>query len=203
MILVATSGDVDSCWLEVPDPERQHADMPGGGIVKLSSTGRRQRGVYAVEFAVVLLGSLTLLIPLTELLRLSVFDQTLARATHQAARAAAVDPGNCDASVASAFQPRNGETLIGWLLDADDNGAVNVVRADGWPGQGSPLREVLVQVDAETNLLDGVDWTAGCGTAGALIRVRARVVVPPWFAGVLWPDGFRREHVSWARNQLG
>ena len=169
-----------------------------------SLSGERQRGFYAVEFAIVVLGSLSLLIPVSEFLRLSLFDQTLARATHLAALAASADPENCDASITAAFQPRDGETLIGWLLDLHDDGAVGVTRADNWPDPDDASREVLVAVGWDDDPSDGVDWTDGCGSAGAWIRVRSRVVVRPWspIAQALWPGGFSREHTSWARNQL-
>ena len=170
-----------------------------------SPSGKRQRGVYALEFALVLLGSLSLLIPMSEFLRLSLFDQALARATHQAALAASGDPGNCEARITGVFQPRDGETLIGWLLDAHDDGAVGVALADDWPDPNDAAREVVVAVGWDDNPNNGLDWADGCGRPGAWIRVRSRIVVRPWFlfAQTLWPDGFSREHVSWARNQLG
>lgn len=170
-----------------------------------STRRRRQRGVYAVEFAIVLLGSLSLLIPVAEFLRLSLFDQTLARATFQAARAAAADPGNCEAAIVAVFQPREGETLIGWLLDAHDDGAVGVTRTDAAPDPNDPATEVVVQVGAVDDLRTALNWTDGCGVAGSWIRLRARIVVRPWspFAQAIWPDGFSRGHISWARNQLG
>lgn len=167
----------------------------------------RRRGFYAVEFAIVLTGSLALLVPVAEFLRLSLFDQTLARATHLAAQAASESPGTCEDSVKGAFQPREGETLIGWLLDAHDDGAVGVSLKDGWPSADQPADEVRVAVDADDDATNGLDWdptVVSCGTPGAWIRVRSRVVVMPWspVARAMFPDGFSREHVSWARNQL-
>ncbi len=149
------------------------------------------------------MGSLSLFVPVAEFLRLSLFDQALARATHQAARAAAADPGLCEARIRGAFQPRPGETLIGWLLDTQDDGAVGVRRDDGWPTPGDAAGEVLVTVAADDDISDAVAWNDGCGGPGAWIRVRSRIVVQPWsgFARALFPDGFARERVSWARNQ--
>lgn len=162
----------------------------------------RPRGFYSVEFAIVLLGSLSLFVPIAEFLRLSLYDQTLARAAHQAARAAGADPVQCEAAIRGAFQPQAGETLIGWLLDTHGDGSVGLKLEDAWPDPTDATEEVLVDVTSDSDIgTSAVDWRAGC--RGHWIRLRARIVVQPWspFARALWPDGFGREHVSWARNQ--
>lgn len=145
--------------------------------------------------------SLMLFGPVGEFFRLSLIDQTLARVTHQAALAAAADPGNCTTAIADAFAE---DRAASWLLDLDENGGIGIAAGNtGWPDNSS-ASEVLVGVNWDANLADGVSWTGtGCGPDGSWMRVRAAVVVQPWFGPVraVWPGGFRREHTSWARNQ--
>ena len=157
---------------------------------------RGVHGAVAVEYSVVLLASLALIAPAGEFLRLSFIDQTLARATHWAARAAAADPGNCDAAVQAAFEA---DSAARWLFDVNDDGSIGITSGDdGWPDNSS-ASEVQVGVAWDADLSDGVSWPGtGCGDAGSWIRVRARLSVQPWFGplGVV-----RRQHESWARNQ--
>ena len=152
------------------------------------------RGALSVEFAVVMTASLSLFAPAGEFFRLSLMDQTLARATHLAARAAGADPADCMAAVTRAFMS---DAAARWLLDFDNDGAVAVVAAGG-------SGEVEVTVEWDADPADAVPWTgAGCGGAGDWIRVRARIVVQPWFGPLraLWQGGVTREHESWGRNQ--
>lgn len=187
----------------------------GGGHLSAARRGRA-RGTYAIEFGLVLLGSLSLFIPVGEFLRVSLFDQALARATHQAARAAGMTPEDCDASIRGAFNPATGETLFRWLLDAHGDGTVGVSAPgagglDAWPDPSNAAEEVLVTVTFDEDASDAVDWrsvdwtASDCGAGGDWLRVRSRIVIRPWMplAQRLWPDGFAREHVSWARNQRG
>ena len=158
-----------------------------------------------VEFVLILLISiLVLFAPAGEFFRLSLIDQTLARATHLAARAAGSDPSNCEAATKRAFE---GDGAARWLLDLDGNGEIGVVSGDGdeeWP-DGSSTQEVQVGVSWDGDLSDDEEWSeTGCGDPGSWIRVRARVRVQPWFgpARMFWDDeGIGREHESWARNQ--
>ena len=171
------------------------------------NSGRRAEGAaYSVEFLLVMLGALSLLLPVAEIYRLSLFDQALARATHEGARAAAADPIACGAAVTAAF---NGNSLARWLFDLNGDGTIGVAAqpasADLWPA-GSATDEAHITVVADENLFDGVDWeVAGCGASGSdgWIQVRSRIVVDPWAAPLrlVWPDGFRRQQQSWARNQ--
>ncbi len=172
----------------------------GNGRSVVAGDAARQRGAYAVEFLIVLMGSLSLFVPLAEFLRISLFDQALARATQQAARAAASAPaGQCLARVTGVFQPRAGETLIGWLLDLDGDGRVVVQDGAGWPAAGS---EVQVASSGASELGPTVGpWSWGaCGSGGALTLLRARMVVPYWsgFTRAVLGNGLPREHVSWA-----
>lgn len=167
------------------------------------SSGRRAGGAITVEFALILMGSLAFFGPVGEFYRLSLIDQTLARATHLGARAAGADPGLCQSAVAAAF---NADLMALWLLDTNDDGTIGVALMDdlSWP-DGSPAEEVAITVAVDEDLFDGGDWatTAGCGTSGSWIELRARIVVQPWFGllRTLWPDGIRRQRESWARNQ--
>lgn len=141
--------------------------------------------------------------PVGEFFRLSLIDQTLARATHEAARAAAADPHNCATAIADALAD---DDAASWLLDVDDDGSIGIeAGTTDWPDNSS-TSEVRIGVSWDSNLADGVSWTtgAGCGPDGSWMRVRAAIVVQPWFgpARAVWPNGgFRREHTSWARNQ--
>ena len=167
---------------------------------------RRTGGAVAVEFALILTGSLALFAPAGEFYRLSLIDQTLARATHQAARAAATaGPDNCRQAIGDAFQE---DRAARWLLDRNDDGTVGIVQGgEDWP-DGSAGGEVQITVFGDSDLTDGVPFAAvdtGCGADGGWIAVRARIVVWPWFGPLraAWPDGIRRQHESWARNQAG
>ena len=163
-------------------------------------------GYIALEFVVILMAAFTLLVPVGEFFRLSLFDQALARATHLGARAAAYDPTACDQAVSDAF---GSDFMSRWLLDLNDDGFVMVLPAapggsDTWPSGGS-LDEVHILVQADDDLYDGSNWEIDgtCGGRGSWIQVRARIVVDPWFPPLrtFWPNGIRRQHESWARNQ--
>ena len=162
----------------------------------------RQRGAYAVEFLIVLMGSLSLLVPMAEFLRMSLFDQALARATQQAARAlASSTPANQGLPrVAGVFQPRAGETLIGWLLDLDGDGQVDVRDGAGWPAAGVEVQVACSGADSLVGAMGSWAWGACGAPGGALTVVRARMVVPYWsgFTRTVLGNGLAREHVSWA-----
>ena len=163
---------------------------------------RRADGSAMVEFFLILMASLALFLPVGEMLRISMYDQALARATHQGARAAAADPTKCETAIVEAFQA---DRFARWLLDQNNNDRVDIVaRPSSWP-DASAGEEVQITVVADSDLFDGVDWEiAGrCGPAGSWIRVRSRVVIEPGMAPLrlLWPGGLRRQHQSWARNQ--
>ena len=162
---------------------------------------RRASGAFTVEFVLILMGALGLFALAGEFLRLSLIDQTLARATHEAARAAGADPGNCLAAIRTAFED---DAAALWLLDLDADGGIGIVAGTGWPDNSSGA-EVQVDIGSDGNLADGVSWASGgCGATGSWIRVNARIVVEPWFGPfrpVVPGGGFRRLHSSWARNQ--
>ena len=162
---------------------------------------RRTSGAFTVEFVLILMGSLGLFAMAGEFLRLSLIDQTLARATHQAARAAGADPLNCNAAIRAAFEA---DGAARWLLDLDADGSIGIAPGAGWPDNSSTA-EVRVEVASDADLADGVSWDgSGCGVEGSWIQVSSRIVVRPWFGPLrpMVPDGgFRRLHRSWARNQ--
>ena len=167
------------------------------------AAGARARGALTAEYALVMTASLLLFGSVGEFLRLSLIDQTLARATHEAARAAAADPYNCATAIADALA---NDSAASWLLDLDEDGSIGIATGNtGWPDNSS-TSEVWIGVSWDGNLADGVSWTTGtgCGPGGSWMRLRARIVVQPWFGPVrvAWGDGgIRREHTSWARNQ--
>ena len=158
-------------------------------------------GQLAVEFVlVVMLAMGALFIPVVELIRISVFDQMLAEATHRAARAAAADGGNadqaiCRTAIETAFQ--DASDLAQWLLDQNDDGSVDVVFDDS-------AADVRVVVDA-MGLLDDPPWqkTGVCGAGGDFIRVRSTIVVAPWSPLHIFWDGVTRSSESLVRNQAG
>ena len=161
-----------------------------------------EAGAIAVEFVLILIVSLMLFAPVGEFLRLSLIDQTLARATHEVARAAgAAGPGGCEQAIVDAFQT---DQAARWLFDRNEDGRVGVLRIDDWP-DGSSDQEVQVTILADDDLTDSTSFevVSACGDPGSWISVRARIVVRPWFGPLrpLWPDGIRRQFESWARNQ--
>ena len=165
----------------------------------------KAQGMFSVEFGLVTIIAIMLFALVGEFLRLSLFAQTLARATHSSARAVAALPANsgCVAAVSSAFAA---DSAGGWLFDANSDGtlAVGVVAADRWPTDDA--NEVQVTLSWDDDPSDGVDWgqakTGQCGGTGSWLRVRSRVEVRPWFAPfrAAAPNGLVLNHESWARN---
>ncbi|MDE0191780.1 MAG: hypothetical protein OXQ90_10530 [Gammaproteobacteria bacterium] len=154
-----------------------------------------------MEFVLIMMLAMSsLFIPVIELIRISVFDQMLAEATHRAARAAAADAGNgdqatCQTAIEDAFQEASDLAL--WVLDQDDDGTVDVVFDDS-------DADVRIDVDA-MGLMDDPPWgkTGVCGVAGDFIRVQATIIVEPWSPLHIFWDGMPRSSQSLARNQAG
>ena len=171
----------------------------------VAAVPKNVRGMFAVEFGLIMLIALFLFALIGEFLRVSLYDQILARATHLSARAVAVLPvsSGCAAAVSEAF---TNDGTARWLFDEDGDGSVSVgvSVATGWPAAGS--NEVQVAISWDDDPSDGVDWSeavAGqCGGNGSWLRVRSRVAVRPWFAPfrAVAPDGVVLSHESWARN---
>ncbi len=179
-------------------------EIPNSRRRRAPTAGARTQGAIAVEFVLVLTASLFFFVPVAEFMRLSLFDQALAAATHQAARAAAADsnnadPGKCLQAVENAF---NAHSLARWLLDQDGDGRVKAVAGAAWP---NGTDEVHVSLVADEDLYDGTEWevAGACGASGSWIKLETRIVVQPWSGLVraMWPDGVRRQRQSWARNQ--
>ncbi|MCZ0941680.1 MAG: hypothetical protein OXJ53_01340 [Gammaproteobacteria bacterium] len=196
-------------------PRFGSARSPSGRIVaprplavaRCGGRGARQmRGAYLVEFVMIMFVALALVTPLAEFLRLSMIDQALARATHNAALAVQGNPANCQAEIESAFED---DLLAGWLLDADDDGSVTIRVPDTRAAADGPLgaEEVLVVVDWDDPRDGAVCWdsqSAGCADTGCAafgvdhgwLQLRARVGVATWTGVDLWPGDFEREHRS-------
>ena len=170
------------------------------------------RGVYLLEFALVLFVALALILPLTEFLRLSLIDQALAAVTHRAVRAVQSDPGNCQAAIENAF---GNDRLASWLFDADGDGSVAIrvpdTRADADGALGT--EEVLVAVDWDDPRNIGVCWSSepsACTATGCAafapnhrwLQLRSRVRVGTWSGVGPWSSDFEREHRSWAVFEL-
>ena len=174
---------------------------------------RRARGQFAVEFVLMLMFAITVLfVPVGEMIRISLFDQVLAEATHLAARAAASDPANndqqaCQAAIQDAFP----QARLAGLLDQDDSGAVDITfgNTSANPDPNAPAPDpnapaADVQVGVQFKELFAGDWTDdGCGTPGSLIRVIATIEVKPWSPAHLFWDGVTRRAIGLARNQAG
>ena len=194
-------------WCRLVRRNRSPAQTSGPGRLKRAS-GKPiagMRGSITIEFVFVFMGSMALFAPVAEFYRLSLFDQTLARVTHQAARAAAADPANCEETIVEALHR---DRVARWLFDQDDDGRIDVGSAlsgRGIPALKAKERELEIAVVADNDLQDAVEWdtSMGCGGPGSLIELRSRVFVHPWFgmARWLWPMGILRQKASWARNQ--
>ena len=152
-------------------------------------------GIIAVEYALVLLVFLAFMTIVIELYRVSLIDQTLARATHLGALAAGRDPTACETAVQDVF--RN-DRVAAWLFDA--NGDSTIGFSAGTNPDGSSGQEVGLEITSDNGrITDGVTFdVARCGTAGSWIEVRATVPVRPRFrvGGTLL-----RRYSSWALNQ--
>ena len=148
----------------------------------------------AVEFSLTLVVLLPLLFAVGEFFRLSMADQSLARATHLGAMAAGRNPADCEQAVRNAFE---NDAVASWLFDRDGNGRIGFVTGTG--PDGSAGEEIRIDIAADDgDVSNGVEFDVPlCGVGGSWIEVRAVVPVRSGFAlrSVL------REHVSWALNQ--
>lgn len=156
----------------------------------------RSAGAVVVEYTVVLLVFVAFMTTVAEFYRISLVDQVLARATHDAAIAAGRDPARCEDAVKSAFTENR---VARWLFDRDDSGAIGFAMGSGAAPDGTSLQEIRVAVAADDgSLANGVDFsTPNCGTNGSWIRVHSTVPVRPRFA----TGTILRWHTSWAVNQ--
>lgn len=156
--------------------------------------GRRVQGIIAVEFALTLLVLLPLAVAAGEFLRLSLQDQTLARATHLAARAAGRNPGDCETAARNAFA---GDRMAQWLFDRDGNDRIGFVAGAG--PDGSPAQEVRIDITADDgDASNGVTFNQRlCGNPGSMVQVRSVISVRMPFLR----SRIEREHTSWALNQ--
>lgn len=170
--------------------------------------GKRMRGVFSVEFALVLFVAMTVFAFIGEFLRISMIDQALARATHMASRAVATATTSvgCHAVATDAINEDLGSN---WALDSNNDGIIefHVETTDGWPDPTN-AGEVLIAISWDTDPADagGVDWSdatgSGCGGTDSWLRVRTRIAVRPWFAPfrAAVPGGIVLRHESWGRN---
>lgn len=160
----------------------------------------------AVEFALVFLASLSLFGVAGEIYRISMIDQTLARATHLSAEAIAGLPnGNndCEDTIKDVF---NSDVGASWLFDRDGDDSVDIdfTYNANWPAV-TLTDEIGVAISWDDDPESGVDWsdaTSGsCGGDGSWLRLRSRFAVEPWFAPArpFWGT-MHRSHESWGRN---
>ena len=167
----------------------------------------RQRGVMAVEFSLFLFVGITFFALIGEFLRVSLFQQMLARSFHAAARAVTTleTASGCEAAVETAI--RN-DRIGSWLFDQDGDGTVSVdadtTPLDSWPSSDDDEVEVLISWDS--NPEDGVDWSDGvagsCGGTSSWLRLRAQITLRPWFGPfrMAAPAGLMIREESWGRN---
>ena len=164
------------------------------------------RGVFSVEFALVLFIAIALFAFIGEFLRISMIDQALARATHVAARAVstATTTSGCHAIASNAIQNDRGSN---WALDSNGDGTIafHVETTTGWPDPTN-AGEVLMVITWDDDPSDTVDWSDGvgtsCGDTDSWLRLRTRVSVRPWFGPfrAAVPGGIVLRHESWGRN---
>ena len=168
--------------------------------------GKRMRGVFSVEFALVLFVAMAIFAFIGEFLRISMIDQALARATHVAARAVATATTSigCHAVATAAI---NEDLPSNWALDSNNDGTIefHVETADGWPDPAN-AGEVLIAISWDADPADAVDWSdatgTGCGGTDSWLRLRTRIAVRPWFGPfrAAVPNGIVLRHESWGRN---
>ena len=151
-------------------------------------------GVYVVEFMLILLVMLVPLFAAIEFFRLALCDQVLARATHNAARSAGRNPGNCRQAAENVFES---DWASLWLFDRDDDGTLGFT-STGAP-DGSSTGELSLQITADDgDISNGIDFrTSLCGNGGAWLRVVSTVPVRGSFGG----DTVLLRAESWALNQ--
>lgn len=170
------------------------------------SISSRSAGAMAVEFGLVFLASLTLFGLAGEFFRLSMIDQTLARVTHQSAKAISGLPDGdveCRETVQRVFDRDVGAR---WLFDRNGDNTVNIVFSFGstWPAV-TLSDEIGIAISWDDDPVASVDWsdatTGSCGGDGSWLRLRSRFAVQPWFGPIrpLW-GAMYRQHESWGRN---
>ncbi len=166
----------------------------------------RPTGAMAVEFCLVFLASLSLFGLAGELFRISMIDQTLARVTHQSARAiAGLADGDvgCEETIQEAFDQNVGAR---WLFDRNGNDTVDIAFSygDAWPAV-TLGDEIGIAISWDDDPEAGIDWTdattGSCGGDGSWLRLRSRFAIQPWFGPVraFWGE-MNRQHESWGRN---
>ena len=174
--------------------------------IQAKSIRNRPAGAMAVEFCLVFLASLSLFGLAGELFRVSMVDQTLARVTHDSARAiSALADGDvgCEDAIQGTFDRDVGAR---WLFDRDGNGTVDIVFSygDAWPAV-TLGDEIGIAMSWDDDPEAGIDWadtaTGSCGGDGSWLRLRSRFAIQPWFGPIrpLWGTMFR-QHESWGRN---
>lgn len=166
----------------------QTTTLRGGGPT------RRPNGIITVEFALAFFVLLSLLVAAGEFYRLSLFDQALAQATHEAALAAGRDSGRCELAAQDGFAA---VAMAVWLFDRDDDGTIGFVSGQG--PDGSMNQEIRIDIAADDgDMSNGVDFDRPlCGAAGSMIRVRTVAPVRMPFTRRM----IERERVTWALNQ--
>ncbi len=150
-------------------------------------------GVIAVEFAMVLLVFFTFMLIVSELYRVSLIDQTLARATHRGALAAGRNPADCETAAQEALAE---DRVALWLFDANGDDVIGFHA--GTNPDGTPNQEVGLEIASyDGELADGVVFNMP-GCVGSWIEVHAAVPVRPLFRR---GRTLMREYRGWSVRQ--
>ena len=133
-----------------------------------------------------LLATLPIVWAIFDFANMTLQDQLVARATHNAAQAAGREPQNCENAVERVLYPTRG--VLFWVLNNNKIGAsAGTITPD----------ELDYTITADNgDLGDGVDFNRpGCGTPGSWIEVRA--TVPTTIATIQ----FDREYTGWSIHE--
>ena len=161
--------------------------------------------MFSVEFGLVTLIALFLFAVVGEFLRISLYDQILARATHleRPSGGAAAGFQRLRGAVSGAFA---NDGTARWLFDENSDGtvAVGVTTADGWPADDANEVQVAISWDGDPS--DGVGLERGRRRAVRRHRLLAARAFPGGRQTLVRPvpraapNGVVLNHESWARN---
>lgn len=155
---------------------------------------RGMRGLYALEFALMMLVFVPLMLASWEICRLALANRILAGTTHDAALAAGRDPANCLQAARNAFSD---DRIAMWLFDHNNDDSLGFVA--GADPDNTVLSELRLDINADDPAVDGIAFDqALCGGSGSWIRVRTVVRPRGWSS---WLADTTLRHESWSVNQ--